>query len=897
MTAPKRLFFLDFIRALSVLLIILYHFDLEILSEHPGARIAGKLVVFNQAIGDLGVTLFIIISGAALMVSTDSRFSVSDFFKKRVLAIFPSYWISYIAVSALLFLLRGAIAGDGEHWKFLLTLTGLDGFLFYKIPNYYLIGEWFTGFILIIYVAFPVLRIGVMKRPVLTGLTVLVLSLVLHHFYNSFFLMLENRNPLMRLPEFVFGMCFSRYILRQNTIAFVVSLALLVLFFFWTPPFPPVQYGLVLGIAVFCVLAVMAERMAWPSSVVNAVTFLSKYAFLAFLVHHQIIYILLPHVDASHFSVVEVHYLFLIVLFLSFIAAKLLSRPVNILTEILRGKIFSGDTATSTGLMKWTSRWSIILGVAVFLSTLYGVIHFYSPIPWYDEWDGYIGFYRNITTGYLAGWWIPHMEHRLLLPRAFFWADIVWFGGQHYALFLAEQALQTGMVLLVWREYARGQSFKAPLSWTIGLPLALMFSWVQVEVFKWGFELQVIAVYFFALWAAAQYSHLNSRPIERIGIALVLAALAEISMGNGMLAFAMLLGQGFIARRALRELGLIGLVGAALWTIYFIGYTKPPVVHPVLSARQFAENSIQFFLVFLGNPLALVQSNLRICMMVGGATLAFAGWMTVRLYLRKQITPYRLFLIGGYGFVVLSGLAAMSGRAWFGPAAAAMSRYTTGPLLAWVLLAFLAFDVLADSARRQWVVFGSVAMATLLASYQYHVRDDSSYLYDWKLAVLAHKIGLDRPDLDALLFPAEAHDHFTSLADFAAQNGVALYGRGWLRDAGSVVYRPDARDSSWCRGSFDGTETGKNGLVARGWAYSSQNSRNMLVVLTDAAGKTVGYGVTGKGRPDVAAQIGRDARVSGWIGFVQPVAGPLTAYAYYSGRFCLLNKASNGNFQ
>lgn len=537
---------------------------------------------------------------------------------------------------------------------------------------------------------------------------------------------------------------------------------------------------------------------------------------------------------------------------------------------------------------KWLSAWVLALGALVFLSTAFGVVHFYSPIPWWDEWDGYIGFYRNITTGYLAGWWIPHMEHRILFPRILFWLDICWFGGQHYFLFFAQQAMQAGMVLILWREYARGKSLKAPWAWMVGLPLALLFSWVQSETFKWGFEIQVVAVYFFAFWAAAQFSRLDEPRVSHVAAALVLACFAEISMGNGMLAFAMLLGQGIVARRPARELLLVLIVGAVMWTVYFIGYTKPPEPHLSLTARELATNYFQFFLAFLGNPLAFVQSSLLVCMIAGGFTLAIAVWLVLYLYVRREITPYRLFLIGGYGFIVLTDLAAMSGRAIGGAGAATASRYTTGPLLTWVLLSFLAFDTLKSALRRQLVILATAVVATVMVTYQHHVRDDSSYLYNWKLAALSHKIGLDHPDLDGLLFPPDAHDHFTSLADFAASQHVALYGKGWLRDAGSITYRPDGRDDTWCEGAVESMSTDSVGLVAKGWALSKDGAHDLLIVLTDRGGNIVGYGVTGEDRRDIAKTHAGSERTSGWIGFSKRFDGPIDAYAYRDKKFCLL---------
>ncbi|SAK60358.1 Acyltransferase family protein [Caballeronia glebae] len=338
---PKRLFFLDFIRAVSVLMIILYHFDLQLLAQAPTAHTIPGLVIFHQAIGDLGVTLFVMISGVGLMTSSSTAFSAADFYKKRFLGIYPSFWIAYLAVGVVLFLIRGFWVGDDQHWKFLLTLTGFDGLLLYRGTNYYLVGEWFIGFILLFYAMFPLLRRGVLNRPVLTWIAALVVMFTLHRHYGRIFDLNENRNPLIRLPEFLFGLCFLRYVLPMGRKVLISSIAALVVFAFWYPPIHIQFYGILLGIVAFCALAFSAELIELPPSVSRFVTWTAKYSFLAFLVHHQVIYVLLPHFNAAQLTTVEVYVLFAIVLAVSFAVAACLYPLVEKFTNKMRALVFA----------------------------------------------------------------------------------------------------------------------------------------------------------------------------------------------------------------------------------------------------------------------------------------------------------------------------------------------------------------------------------------------------------------------------------------------------------------------------------------------------------------------------------------------------------------------------
>ncbi|CAG9213105.1 membrane hypothetical protein [Paraburkholderia sabiae] len=551
----------------------------------------------------------------------------------------------------------------------------------------------------------------------------------------------------------------------------------------------------------------------------------------------------------------------------------------------------SESSISSRWLLKSVAIWALFVGIGVFGLTLYGVVRFYSPVPWWDEWDGYIGFYRNLTMGFWGGWWIPHMEHRLLLPRALFWLDIRVFGGMHYFLFFIEQAMLAAIAALVWREYARGRRVVAPVGWLIGYPLALIFSWVQSEVLKWGFEVQVIAAYLFAVAAAAQFSRLDGNRSAHLYSALFLATVAEVSMGNGMVAFVMLGIQGMIMRRPLRELLTVALWGGVAIAVYFFGYESPHIPHPPMSLLSKLRSFLEFFLVFLGNPLAfLAGDRFVVCFVAGFISLSTATAATLQLFRTRQISSYRGFLIAVYGFVVLSALAATTGRGYGGAGAAVASRYTTGPLLAWVALVFLLMDVTTRESRRLLLAAAATLFSTVLAVSQTHVVDDASYLEQWKLAVLAHKVGLDRPELDALLFPGDAHDHFVSLADFAADQQVALYGKGWLRDAGAVHYSANARDDNWCHGWFDAISDDSAGFVAKGWVVAKTGQRDLLIVLANESGTTIGYGLSGQERDDVTKVMGRSAKHAGWTGFLRPTDGNVLAYAYRDQQFCYIGK-------
>ena len=93
----ERIFYLDFIRAFATIVIILTHFNAMYLylpvPTPEKAVITTK--VANIYIGSFGVTLFFIISGAALMYVYDNECKLKSFYKKRFITIYPMFWIGY----------------------------------------------------------------------------------------------------------------------------------------------------------------------------------------------------------------------------------------------------------------------------------------------------------------------------------------------------------------------------------------------------------------------------------------------------------------------------------------------------------------------------------------------------------------------------------------------------------------------------------------------------------------------------------------------------------------------------------------------------------------------------------------------------------------------------------
>lgn len=151
-----RLFYLDFIRVAACFLIVVYHFPVPLLLRTDWLH----ATVGNGGWGNAVVYVFFMISGAALFYSygKEKPFSAKIYFKKRILAIYPLFYIAYIAAFFVVFWVLGQTYQDVPSYAVIWSILGLDGYLHDVVPNFFTVGEWFIGAILLVYFCFPVLR-------------------------------------------------------------------------------------------------------------------------------------------------------------------------------------------------------------------------------------------------------------------------------------------------------------------------------------------------------------------------------------------------------------------------------------------------------------------------------------------------------------------------------------------------------------------------------------------------------------------------------------------------------------------------------------------------------------------------------------------------------------------
>ncbi len=311
---------MDLLRLFSMLAIVFYHMLITLCNF--GARQAESVRIFyenaNAHIATTGVGIFFMLSGAGLMLSTSKGdFHVLSFWKSRAVKILVPYYLVNLFYLFFQFLVLMKEGGDpGLLWpkslsvpRAVLMILGVDTYahFFLGAENYAKvlgdstwmfsgIGEWFLGCLILMYLVFPLLRIAVKKKPHLTIVISTVYLAVMLFFYEKIFAFsavaeFPYVNFFVKVYDFILGMYLatvSDKIPKWSAIpSAVVTVAFLI-----SPIAFPLNYTvliLILNLSIYLIALAAEPLFEKIPRVMNGVSFLCRYSYYFFLIHHVVI--------------------------------------------------------------------------------------------------------------------------------------------------------------------------------------------------------------------------------------------------------------------------------------------------------------------------------------------------------------------------------------------------------------------------------------------------------------------------------------------------------------------------------------------------------------------------------------------------------------------------------
>lgn len=265
--------------------------SLGIVTSHFFAHSRGNFKLLqktaNSSFGFIFVTSFFCISGFVLHYNYPKIISIKRFYFKRWKSIFPAFYICFFYFYLRNVFNKRKFLYNGHWIKFFISIIGLDGYLLYKIKTYYLVGEWFLGAIVIIYILFPLLSWIIKKQNIFIFIFI---SLYYFFIYKvKYFTISNHRNIITCIISFYFGMNSIKYrnfYFENKRSAIVFLLILLTLSSIKISSF--VLIDQIQGISFFIIIVNIGEYFFKINNnkIVNKI---SKLSYSIYLFHHQII--------------------------------------------------------------------------------------------------------------------------------------------------------------------------------------------------------------------------------------------------------------------------------------------------------------------------------------------------------------------------------------------------------------------------------------------------------------------------------------------------------------------------------------------------------------------------------------------------------------------------------
>lgn len=278
----EKIVAIDFIRAVCAIGIILYHISCYSAPDAPK-------VLYQYANGGFGVVfvaVFFMVSGSVLYHNYPQIPSLRQFYYKRWKTLFPMFYITWGYFYLKNVLVSGGLFYHGKPLTMLLTVFGLDGYFRYRGLNYYLVGEWFFGAIILLYVLYPLFLKLVNKLgwKVLIGM----IPLWVWQIETDVFTISAACNLIHCSSLFLIGMLIFKYRVFQMKPVFWACAAISVFLLFVPIPGRALYKNIVLGITLFFVLFGIGNLLMKLPVLRGGIGFISALTFPMFLLQNQV---------------------------------------------------------------------------------------------------------------------------------------------------------------------------------------------------------------------------------------------------------------------------------------------------------------------------------------------------------------------------------------------------------------------------------------------------------------------------------------------------------------------------------------------------------------------------------------------------------------------------------
>lgn len=290
--SKPRLKEIQFIKVISAFGIILYHF-----SCHSNC-LAFSNIIGNGPLGIYCVNMFFIASGVVLYYSYNKITSLKLYYYRRWKSIFVMFLMVYFFVYCMNVINTKQLFYGPQPWKIIFSLIGIDGYLWlYNVSTYYILGEWFLGALLFVYIVYPLIAYILNKYN--KGWIFLLVLIVLGYVVVVF---LDNNYPCSRfignhqqhliscLLTFYFGVLYIKFREKfQNVFTGIMTLALSVICFVFPSFIDPVVVVFINSLCIFIWISIVSKKLMNNKLIANIISKLDKLVLPMYFLQHMII--------------------------------------------------------------------------------------------------------------------------------------------------------------------------------------------------------------------------------------------------------------------------------------------------------------------------------------------------------------------------------------------------------------------------------------------------------------------------------------------------------------------------------------------------------------------------------------------------------------------------------
>jgi len=525
-----------------------------------------------------------------------------------------------------------------------------------------------------------------------------------------------------------------------------------------------------------------------------------------------------------------------------------------------------------------------ILTFVIIALAIIGGVQSFSDIPFWDMWNGHLGFFSNVMNGEQASWWAQHNEHRVILSRVLFWLDLKLFNGSDWFLITINYLLII-ISCFIFYQLIKHRAKDCQSQNTSGvlflLICSLLFYWAQENNMTWGFQSQFILAQLLPLAAFFTFylSCSSENRYQSMGyfwLSCLFGILSLGSMANGVLALPLLLLMAIILRASIFRKLVIATLSFVLIYLYFSGY-KSPASHGSLSQALINNplDVIAYVLLYIGGPFYFLfgKSSYFIAATAGLFLALSALVFFIKTLVSERKSALVIAMLIFLMYIGGTALGTAGGRVIFGVDQALSSRYMTPALMAWSILIIIYMPYIErkyiTNPKLVCVAVGLILL--LLLPTQRHALDSQSdKFFEHKVAALALELGIKDQDQIGKVFPSS--EWALSIAERPVERNYSIFGRfpfvNLREQIGDIT---KTKFDPVCQGSLDENQyiDKSHFIKVRGWMYSpNTNSSPELIRILNVEGYVVGFALTGQSRPDVDIAVSTYAKLSGFKGYI-----------------------------